>query len=254
MSTQQSLEELASGSLPTFGGVDSLQPSWSRSLHEIAASNKSFIGVNPQQPTASAQVLLGNRTDFGNLVATLETSKKQPPKTTEAFASIEDTRRKHRDGAIERILLKEREQTQRTLEKALERQLEEDWTREREWWMKELVGSRNLVDASNSIAIRQVDRQLEASFQSISGPTHNLVMDASGTQNGSGSFATPSVRDSHGQSDRRSLGISKNRFFRYKRILDCMATILLHDPESVFSIQWGSGILDSLLQTVSSSH
>jgi hypothetical protein len=178
MSTQQSLEELASGSLPTFGGVDSLQPSWSRSLREIAASNKSFIGVNPQQPTASAQVLLGNRTDFGNLVATLETSKKQPPKTTEAFASIEDTRRKHRDGAIERILLKEREQTQRTLEKALERQLEEDWTREREWWMKELVGSRNLVDASNSGAIRQVDRQLEASFQSISGPTHNLIMDA----------------------------------------------------------------------------
>lgn len=178
MSTQQSLEELASGSLPTFGGVDSLQPSWSRSLHEIEAANKSFLGGNLPQPTASAQVLLGNRTDFGGLVATLESSRNQAPKSTEAFASIEDTRRKHRDGAIERILQKEREQTQRTLEKALERQLEEDWTRERDWWMKELVGSRNLVDASNSLAIRKADRQVEASFQSISGPTHNLITDA----------------------------------------------------------------------------
>eukprot|EP00980_Cylindrotheca_fusiformis_P008569 scaffold1820_cov129-Cylindrotheca_fusiformis.AAC.10 len=176
MSTQQSLDELASGTLPNFGGIDSLKPSWSRSLHEIEAANKSFLGGNPSQPTASAQILLGNRTDFGSLVATLEASRKhQPPKATlEAFASIEDTRRKHRDGAIERILQKEREQTQRTLEKALERQLEEDWARERQWWMKELVGSKNLVDASNGLGIRKS----EDSFQSVSGPAHNLIMDS----------------------------------------------------------------------------
>ena len=178
MSTHQTFEELASGSLPTLGG-DTLQPSWSRSLQELVAANQAFIGSNPQQPSASAQVLLGDRTDFGSLVASVD-SRPKPPKT-EAFASIEDTRRKHRDEAIERILQKEREHTQRTLEKALTRQLEEDWTREREWWMKEIVGARNLIDASNSLAIRpSSDRQTETTFQYVSGPSHNLLTDPYG--------------------------------------------------------------------------
>lgn len=177
MSTHQTFEELASGSLPNLGG-DPLQPSWSRSLQELVAANQAFIGSNPQQPSASAQVLLGDRTDFGSLVASLDKPK---PQKTEAFASIEATLRKHRDGTIERILRKEREHTQRNIEKAVGRQLEEDWAKEREWWMKEIVGTRNLVDSSNSLSLMPSDRQTETNFQFVSGPSHNLLTDAYGT-------------------------------------------------------------------------
>jgi hypothetical protein len=171
---QGGFDELASGSLPTLGG-NPLQPSWSRSLHELIATNQALIGGNPQQPTAAAQVLLGDRTDFGTLAASLEAPK--PPKT-EVFASVEETCRKHRDGTIERILQKEREQTQKTLESALERQLEEDWGREREWWMKEIVGTRNLVDSANSLVIRQPEQPLGSNLQALPGPSHNFLADA----------------------------------------------------------------------------
>jgi hypothetical protein len=167
-------DELASGSLPTLGG-NPLKPSWSRSLQELIATNQALIGGNPQQPTAAAQVLLGDRTDFGTLAASLE-APKQPK--TEVFASVEETCRKHRDGTIERILQKERDQTQKTLEKALERQLEEDWGREREWWMKEIVGTRNLVDSANSLVIRQPEQRLGSNFQALPSPSHYLLADA----------------------------------------------------------------------------
>lgn len=180
MTTQQSLEQLASGALPTLGGGDMMQPSWSRSLHELAAANTSFLGNNPQQPTASAQLLLGDRTDFGSLVASLEssTTTANAPLTKDAFQSLDASRRQQRDSAIERILQRERENTNRQLEQQMEQQLEDDWKREREWWLKELVGSRNLVDASNSLGKRQADRKLEATFQSVSGPSHNFITEA----------------------------------------------------------------------------
>mmetsp|Transcript_19709 Transcript_19709/g.48434 ORF Transcript_19709/g.48434 Transcript_19709/m.48434 type:complete len:803 (-) Transcript_19709:105-2513(-) len=172
MTTQQSLQQLASGALPNLSSGDSMQPSWSRSLNELAAANKSFLGNNPQQLTSSAQLLLGDRTDFGSLVANLETTP-TAPLTQDAFQSLDASRRQQRDSAIERILQRERENTNKQLEKQLEQQLEDDWKREREWWLKELVGSRNLVDASNSLGIRQADRKLEATFQSVSGPSHS---------------------------------------------------------------------------------
>jgi hypothetical protein len=174
MTSHGDFQELASGSLSTLG-ADPLQPSWSRSLQELMAANQALIGGNHQQPTAAAQLLLGDRSDFGTLAASLEVPEQ--PKT-EAFASVEETCRKHRDGIIERILKKEREQTQSTLEKALERQLEEDWGREREWWMKEIVGSRNLVDASNSLVLRQATPQLGSNLQALPGPSHSFLADA----------------------------------------------------------------------------
>lgn len=171
MANDGGFEELAAGSLPTFGG-DPLQPSWSRSLQELMAANQSLIGGNAQQPTAAAQVLLGNRTDFGRLAASLEAPK---PHKQEAFTSVEASCRKHRDGTIERILKKEREQTQKTLDHAIERQLEEDWAQEREWWMKELIGTRNLVDSTNTLVIRQPE--VGSSLLALPGPSHNLFAD-----------------------------------------------------------------------------
>ena len=147
------LQELATGSLPTLGG-DPLQPSWSRSLQELMAANQSLIGSSgpaPPQPTAAAQLLLGSdRTNLGSLAAAMETAQPAVPKTR-TFANVEETCRRHRDGIIERILKKERAHRQKFMQEAVERQLEEDWAKEREWWMKELKGSRNVADSTASL-------------------------------------------------------------------------------------------------------
>jgi hypothetical protein len=135
------------------------------------AANQALIGGNPQQPTAAAKFLLGDKTDFGTLVSSLEKPK---PRKTETFAGVVENCRKHRDGIIERILKKEREQTQRFLEKTAERQREEDWAREREWWMEEIVGTRNFVDPSNKLVLRQPQQNLQA----LPGPSHSLLPDA----------------------------------------------------------------------------
>ncbi len=143
------LQELASGSLPSLGG-DPLQPSWSRSLAELLAANQALIGTSgAPQPTAAAQVLLGStRTDFGSLVIPKPTTGSTP---TATFASVEERCRRHRDGIMERILQNERERCHRAFEKATERRQQDDWTKEREWWMKEIVGTRNLVDAKSAL-------------------------------------------------------------------------------------------------------
>jgi hypothetical protein len=124
-------------------------------------------------PTAAAQILLGSRTDFGSLLTKSNNNNKsrnknnQLPNQSSAFSDpsgsssrfsfdamgggggIEAVVRRHRDGMLERILKDQREQTQRLLDKAVERQVEDDWKEERSWWRKELVGDRNLVDATN---------------------------------------------------------------------------------------------------------
>lgn len=168
------LQELASSALPALGG-DPLQPSWSRSLQELMAANQALIGTSgPPQPTAAAQVLLGgsSRTDFGSLVASLETPGNKNMSTgtkTATVVSLEERCRKHRDGIIERILKKEREHSQRAFEKAIERRREEDWAKEREWWMKEMVGKRNLVDSTNhSLSLGPSE---SSTLPILSGPT-----------------------------------------------------------------------------------
>ena len=168
-------DELASGSLPSLGG-NPLQPSWSRSLQELIASNQALLGGNPQQPTAAAQVLLGDRTDFSTLAA----STPKQPKPTEVFCSMQERCRKYRDGTIERILQRERDQTQKTQQKALEQQQEDDWARESEWWRKEIVGTRNLVDSANGLSTRPPEQQLMlvgSNLQGLSVSPHNFLGD-----------------------------------------------------------------------------
>lgn len=149
------LQDLASGALPSLGGGNPLQPSWSRSLPELMAANRGLIGNNgpaPAQPTAAAQVLLGSdRTNLGLLSSSMEAAKAAVPSKTRRFGgSIEETSRRHRDEIIERIIRKEQENSNRALEKAIESQLEEDWAKEREMWMEGLIGKRNVVVSSNT--------------------------------------------------------------------------------------------------------
>ena len=188
--TKGSFGGLASSALPSLGGDPLARPTWKRSLQELAASNIALMGNGSSgggaangsnsssssnhsmaaPPTAAAQMLLGSRTDFGSLLSksSIESSKRKKntdriqnkgPNASSRFSydsmsggGIEAVVRRHRDGMLERILKDEREQTQRLLDKAVERQVEDDWKEERMWWRKELVGDRNIVDATNKDA------------------------------------------------------------------------------------------------------
>jgi len=188
-SSSSSFSGLASSSLPSLGGDSLARPTWKRSLQELAASNMALMNNNNSNsnnnnsnnnvgasssshfaapPTAAAQILLGSRTDFGSLLNNKSFTKKTTTTTTSTTSKlssqasssrysfdamsgggIEAVVRRHRDGMLERILKEQREQTQQLLDKAVERQVEDDWRQERNWWRKELVGDRNLVDATN---------------------------------------------------------------------------------------------------------
>ena len=166
---QSSFSGLASSALPSLGGESLARPTWKRSLQELAASNMALMNNNTSTsnmapPTAAAQILLGSRTDFGSLLANKSSKKttqtrseaSSNPTTSNRFSfdamsggGIEAVVRKHRDGMLERILKDQREQTQTLLDAAVEQQVQDDWEEERKWWRTELVGDRNLVDATN---------------------------------------------------------------------------------------------------------
>ena len=146
------LSELASGSLPLLEVGGPTHPSWSRSLSELKAANEAILGGQQALPSSAAQSILGEPTDFGRLAASLETPKQV---TQEAFVSIEATLRQHRDNILDRILQKEREQTRQITQQLVEKQLEEDWKREREWWIKEIVGTRTLGGSANHLLLPQ---------------------------------------------------------------------------------------------------
>jgi hypothetical protein len=145
----------------------SVEPSstWQRSLSELAASNiqrsSSSIAASIGPPSAAAQALLGQRTNLSGLLSSSTTraipQHHQPPHmsmSSNAFAlnsdyGIEKSLENHCDGILNRILKKQQEQTERMLEDIVEQRRKEDWKVEREWWMKELVRDRNLVDPTN---------------------------------------------------------------------------------------------------------
>jgi hypothetical protein len=142
-----------------------LSSTWQRSLSELAASNikrssssmASLIGP----PSAAAQALLGQRsTDLSGLLSyasktrSVPQQQEQPGATSNAFTlssdyGIEKSLENYCDGILNRILTKQQDQTERMLEEIVEKRREDDWTVEREWWKKELVRNRNLVDPSN---------------------------------------------------------------------------------------------------------
>ena len=158
--------ELASGSLPVLTGADPMQPSWSRSLQELKAANEALLGGQSQPHSSAAQALLGDRTDFGRLAKSLEEPKASK---LETFVSVEDMLRQHRDGIMERILQRERDHTRRKSQELVEKQLQEDWQKERVWWLKEIVGTRTL-GGSSSLVLRKPDGRTGASLQALPGP------------------------------------------------------------------------------------
>ena len=181
-----SFRGLASSALPSLGGESLARPTWKRSLKELAASNLALMGGGGSGGgtiihnhntatgvTPAAQMLLGSRTDFGSLLSHKKdgsgssgryktsnnksgsgrTANTYDPASRYSFdamsgGGIEAVVRRHRDGILERVLKDQREQTQRLVEKAVDRQIERDLEEERNWWIRELVGDRNLVDAT----------------------------------------------------------------------------------------------------------
>jgi len=183
---KRSLQELAASNIALIDGKrnNTNRSNESDSGRHHASTAVAFTSNAP--PTTAAQMLLGSRTDFGSLL----TSKRQSSfgtgtavdsrvqfdrnshngaqrRTTGSCFSfdamnglgIEEVSRRHRDGMLERILKDQRKETQRLLDKAAERQIEDDWKEERAWWRKELIGDRNLVDAtSKTTTLCTIDR------------------------------------------------------------------------------------------------
>eukprot|EP00537_Pseudo-nitzschia_pungens_P007604 CAMPEP_0172360216 /NCGR_PEP_ID=MMETSP1060-20121228/4294_1 /TAXON_ID=37318 /ORGANISM="Pseudo-nitzschia pungens, Strain cf. cingulata" /LENGTH=891 /DNA_ID=CAMNT_0013082157 /DNA_START=203 /DNA_END=2878 /DNA_ORIENTATION=+ len=221
---------LASASLPSLGGDPLTRPTWKRSLQELAASNLAVMGngsggsggsgggaaaaaVAP--PTAAAQMLLGSRTDFGSLLANKKSrpgpQQRQAPQSSPFLSSSSsssssaslpggrvslEAMRRYRDGMLERILRDKGEQMQQLLGKAVERQIEDDWNEERKWWGEELVGDRNLVDATNdhgnsALAAAAVSRKAGGGRASTAG-IHPLGGGAGGAGASAGAGANAS--------------------------------------------------------------
>lgn len=181
-------DTLASTTLPSFGSA--MQPSWKRSLPELAAANQALNSNTYSQamgpPTAAAEVLLGSRTDFGSLASSasaVKTSKGSAgggiggdgDRSASALpleGGIEEAARRRRDEILEGVLKRENEQTQKLLDRAVQRQLENDRKAERDFWRKELVGDRNLVNSTNNMSL-----QLRADIQfGGKGSTQNLLV------------------------------------------------------------------------------
>mmetsp|Transcript_18969 Transcript_18969/g.21437 ORF Transcript_18969/g.21437 Transcript_18969/m.21437 type:complete len:871 (+) Transcript_18969:38-2650(+) len=162
---KRSLQELAASNIALMGNNNG------SGLHHATSA---VVAVASNVPsTSAAQMLLGSRIDFGSLISSntsTTTTTNRGTYTSGKFnqnqnqendnaarfsydamngGGIEEVVRRHRDGMLERILKDQRGETQRLLDKAVERQIEEDWEEERTWWRKELVGDRNLVDATN---------------------------------------------------------------------------------------------------------
>jgi hypothetical protein len=194
----------ALGSLPSLG-VNRLQPSWKRSVAELAAANQSLVGSHPSQippqPSSEAQLLLGSRTDFSFLGATgTRGAKREAGISSTGLKSalsieggIESVLRSHRDAILANVLKKEREETQKRLNAAVDKQLEEDWEKERTWWKNELVGNRNLVDGTNKFGWKGTGTGIATSNRSGI-MTENLLVADYGTasvvgSNGAGTIA-----------------------------------------------------------------
>lgn len=137
--------------------------SWNRTFSDLAASGVTMSGVAQAfgPPSPSAQNLLGQRTDLsGLLTSTTTTSSYTSQSQGSGYAAggtaslapnskhgLMKSYEMHCDGILERVLHRQSEQTDRMLESLVEKQMQNDWNVEREWWKRELVGNRNFVDS-----------------------------------------------------------------------------------------------------------
>lgn len=179
---------LSSSSLPSLG-VNRMQPSWRRSIAELAAESQSLIGKHPSQippqPSTEAQLLLGTRTDFSVLGPTGTIGpRRDGGKSSNGLKSalsieggIEQTLRNHRDEILTKVVTKERKETRKRLNAAVNKQLEEDWEMERAWWKNELTGNRNLVDRTNTFGWKRTVTGIASSNGSRSLTGNLLVAD-----------------------------------------------------------------------------
>lgn len=186
-SWKRSLGELAASNIALIGNNNrnNNNTNGSGGRHHAAAA----AAASNAPPTSAAQMLLGSRTDFGSLISSSKSSTASSSggkfennnqnhvkdNNLDRFSydamnggGIEVVVRRHRDGMLERILKDQRQETQRLLDKAVERQIEDDWKEERSWWRKELVGDRNLVDATNNNTHNNLGGGGESNFSSSS--------------------------------------------------------------------------------------
>ena len=170
--------QLASGSLPVLG-AEAFQPtSWSRSLGELKAANETFLSGRPLQPNTGSTTLLGAPTDHGRLAGSLITPTQ--PKV-ETGVSVEQMLRQHRDGIMERILKDCHDHTRRKADELVEKQLQEDWEKEKSWWVKETVGVTRLGGSGSAVLALESGQQTASPLHALpSGRSPYRMVNAGG--------------------------------------------------------------------------
>jgi hypothetical protein len=161
--------DLASGSLPTLGGGDPLLPSWSRSLSELQVASQSLLGGGRPSAGNAASLLGTDRSEFGRLASTLVadtttstgtrsqannfTSASHHQLPEESFTTVAELLQKQQTDILENLLESARESARAKSQAYVDQQLKDDWEREKQWWIQDIVGTRTLGGASSSLAL-----------------------------------------------------------------------------------------------------
>ena len=111
--------------------------SWKRSLSEMDATNQPHI-INSTDTATSASVNYHGSIGGGGGAG------------LGGGGGIDTVVMRRRTEILQKLVNQQEQNLQRRLDAAVNNKLSEDWTMEREWWRKELIGDRNSVVISGS--------------------------------------------------------------------------------------------------------
>lgn len=133
-----SFSELASSSIPSLNAGGDINPTWSRSLRDLKGANETFL--HPMGPSIAQPLPMGSALGPPPILSATSNPSKKP----EPFLSVTQILQNREDEILNRIWREEEEDTNRRLQKIVDRQLQEDWNREREKWLQDIAGTRTL--------------------------------------------------------------------------------------------------------------
>jgi len=128
--------------LPTLSQDLSSRANYSRSLSALHAENQVLQrSFQNQAPFVNgARSLFGDSNTFGRLATSLNDSTKAASKPSDPICGLDEYLQRSRDGILEKIVNGEREHINEEIEKRVENDIQRSWEKEREWWMREIIG------------------------------------------------------------------------------------------------------------------
>lgn len=182
--TMDDFSQLASSDLPALGGSYE-NPTWNRSLLELKAASDSLWTGNSQNAesktngTSGSSSLLGMHRipEIGRLAGSLDIDSSRSMRGQETdFLQWRQANRTREIGILKRVVNEADEKTRKRSQELAEKQLQEDWERTRDLWMKELVGTRSLggssAEPSTSNPLMLVDSASRTPLRLSTGEQH----------------------------------------------------------------------------------